>query len=106
MANYRETVLTAFQQVEDNIAALRVLETEYQLNLDASEGADEAAKILENQYLAGTVDYTSVVVAQATALADRRTVIQTAQNRETALVDLISALGGGWRAEGEALAVK
>jgi NodT family efflux transporter outer membrane factor (OMF) lipoprotein len=106
VANYRETVLTAFQQVEDNIAALRVLETEYQLNLDASEGADEAAKILENQYLAGTVDYTSVVVAQATALADRRTVIQTAQNRETALVDLISALGGGWRAEGEALAVK
>jgi NodT family efflux transporter outer membrane factor (OMF) lipoprotein len=96
VANYRQTVLTAFQQVEDNIAALRVLEAEYNLDLAASQDADENEKIVTNQYQAGQVDYTTVVVAQNTALSARRTAIQAARNRMVALVDLISALGGGW----------
>ena len=96
VATYRQTVLTAFQQVEDNIAALRVLEAEQQLDFEASQEADEAEKITNNQYQAGQVDYTTVVVAQATALSARRTLIQTQRNRMVALIDLISALGGGW----------
>jgi NodT family efflux transporter outer membrane factor (OMF) lipoprotein len=98
VANYRQTVLNAFQQVEDNIAALRVLEAEYDLDLAASQEADEAEKIVNNQYQAGQVDITTVVVAQNTALSARRTAIVTAGSRMVALVDLISALGGGWHA--------
>jgi NodT family efflux transporter outer membrane factor (OMF) lipoprotein len=97
VANYRQVVLTAFQQVEDNIAALRVLESEYDLTLAASQNADEAEKIVNNQYQAGQVDFTTVVVAQNTALAARRTLIQTAGNRMVALTSLVSALGGGWQ---------
>lgn len=96
VANYRQTVLTAFQGVEDNIAAMRVLEAEYNLQLAASQNADEAEKIVNNQYAAGQVDYTTLVVAQNTALSARRTTIQSARNRMIVLVDLISALGGGW----------
>ena len=96
LANYRQTVLTAFQQVEDNISAARVLDTEYDYDAAASKDADEAEKITNNQYLAGTVDYTSVVVTQNTALSARRTLIQTDSSRLVAVVDLISALGGGW----------
>ena len=98
VANYRQTVLTAFQQVEDNIAALRVLEAEYDLDLSASQNADEAEKIVNNQYQAGQVDFTTVVVAQNTALQARRNVIQTAGARMVAEIDLISALGGGYHA--------
>jgi NodT family efflux transporter outer membrane factor (OMF) lipoprotein len=96
VANYRQTVLTAFQGVEDNIAALRVLETEYNIDVAASRDADEAERIANNQYQAGQVDYTTVVVAQQTALSARRTVLQTASSRLTALVDLVQAFGGGW----------
>lgn len=96
VATYRQTVLTAFQQVEDNIVAARVLDTEYDYDAAASQEADEAEKITNNQYLAGTIDYTTVVVAQNTALAARRTLIQTDSARLVAVVDLISALGGGW----------
>ena len=96
VASYRQTVLTALQQVEDNIAAARVLDTEYDYDAIASQNADEAEKITNNQYLAGTVDYTTVVVSQNTALSARRTLIQTDSARLVAVVDLISALGGGW----------
>ncbi len=96
VANYRQTVLTAFQQVEDNISAMRVLETEYNFDLAASQNADEAEKIVNNQYQAGQVDYTTVVVSQNTALSARRTAIQAARNRVVAMIDLVSALGGGW----------
>ncbi|HEY4031086.1 MAG TPA: efflux transporter outer membrane subunit [Caulobacteraceae bacterium] len=98
VANYRQTVLTAFQNVEDNIAALRVLQVEYDIDLAASRDADEAERIANNQYQAGQVDFTTVVVAQNTALAARRTVLQTASTRMTALVDLVQAFGGGWSA--------
>jgi NodT family efflux transporter outer membrane factor (OMF) lipoprotein len=96
VANYRQTVLTAFQQVEDNIAALRVLEAEYNLDAESSRNADEAEKIVNNQYQAGQVDFTSVVVAQNTAFSARRTALQAARNRLVAMVDLVQALGGGW----------
>jgi NodT family efflux transporter outer membrane factor (OMF) lipoprotein len=96
VANYRQVVLTAFAGVEDNIAALRVLQSEYDLDLAASRDADEAERIANNQYQAGQVDFTTVVVAQNTALNARRTVLQTASSRLTALVDLVQAFGGGW----------
>jgi NodT family efflux transporter outer membrane factor (OMF) lipoprotein len=98
VASYRQTVLTAFQGVEDNVAALRVLETEYNIDVASSRDADEAEKIANNQYQAGQADYTTVVVAQSTALNARRTVITTASNRLVALVDLVQAFGGGWSA--------
>jgi NodT family efflux transporter outer membrane factor (OMF) lipoprotein len=102
VANYRQTVLNAFQQVEDNIAALRVLEAEYDLDKAASDEADEAEMIVDNQYQAGQVDFTTVVVAQNTALTARRTAIQTASSRLVAEIDLISALGGGWHVDQDA----
>ncbi len=98
VANYRQTVLTAFSGVEDNIAALRVLQAEYDLDVASSRDADEAERIANNQYQAGQVDFTTVVVAQNTALNARRTVITTASTRLTALVDLVQAFGGGWSA--------
>jgi len=96
VANYRQTVLTAFQQVEDNIAALRVLESQYAIDQSASREADEAEDLTNKQYRAGAVDFTAVVVAQNTALAARRTALQAGRDRLVTLVDLIHALGGGW----------
>jgi NodT family efflux transporter outer membrane factor (OMF) lipoprotein len=98
VASYRQTVLTAFQGVEDNIAALRVLQTEADIAQSASRDADEAERIANNQYQAGQIDFTSVVVAQNTALSARRTLLTTQGNRLTALVDLVQAFGGGWSA--------
>ena len=98
VANYRETVLTAFQGVEDNIAALRVLQAEYELEQAASEEADHAEDLINKQYKVGAVDYTTVVVQQNLALNARRTALQTAKNRLVAMVDLVSAFGGGWSA--------
>jgi NodT family efflux transporter outer membrane factor (OMF) lipoprotein len=99
VANYRQTVLTAFQQVEDNLAAQRVLAAE-QPDLQASvKAADEALKITTNEYNAGTVDYTTVVVAQATDLSAHNAELQLEASRLTTTVDLIVALGGGWNAD-------
>jgi NodT family efflux transporter outer membrane factor (OMF) lipoprotein len=98
-ANYRQSVLTAFQQVEDNLAAQRVLAAE-QPDLQASvRSSDEALRISENQYRAGTVDYTTVVVAQTTALQARNAELQLEANRLTTTVDLVVALGGGWNSD-------
>jgi len=99
VANYRQTVLTAFGQVEDNLAAQRVLAAE-QPDLEASvKAADEALKITLNEYNAGTVDYTSVVVAQTSALSAHNAELQLEASRLTTTVDLIVALGGGWNAD-------
>jgi NodT family efflux transporter outer membrane factor (OMF) lipoprotein len=97
LAGYRQTVLTALQQVEDAIAAVRVSEAEEQLRLQASKEADQAESIVTNQYQAGTVDYTTLVVAQATALSARTTAVQTTLLRLQSTINLISALGGGWQ---------
>ncbi|MGI8839927.1 MAG: efflux transporter outer membrane subunit [Caulobacteraceae bacterium] len=98
VANYRQTVLVAFGQVEDNLAAQRVLAGELALRQAAAQAAEANAVIARNQYLAGQTDYTAVVVAQATALAARTTQLQIEAARLTAAVDLIAALGGGWTA--------
>ena len=98
VANYRQTVLTAFQQVEDQLAALRILAEQAEAQAAAVKSAREAERIINNQWLAGTVAYTSVVVAQATALANEETALNIRQNRLVASAALIQALGGGWDA--------
>ncbi len=98
VANYRQTVLTGFQQVEDQLAALRILAQEAEVQDKAVVAAFEAERIINNQYLAGTVAYTSVIVAEQTALADAETAVNIRQSRLVASAALIQALGGGWDA--------
>jgi NodT family efflux transporter outer membrane factor (OMF) lipoprotein len=98
IANYRETVLTGLQQVEDELAALRILADQATAEAAAVAAAREAERIITNQYKAGTVAYTNVVVAQTTALSDEITATNVRQSRLVASVALIQALGGGWDA--------
>ncbi|MBS0408425.1 MAG: efflux transporter outer membrane subunit [Proteobacteria bacterium] len=96
VANYRQAVLTGLGQVEDNLAAQRVLAAE-QVQRDAAlAAATQNERIVANQYNAGQVDYTAVVVAQTAALNAQQTALQNQANQLAAAVDLISALGGGW----------
>jgi len=99
VAQYRQTVLTAFQQVEDALSADRVYQSEITPRAAASQEADQAEQILMNQYRAGQVDYTSVVTAEATALNARQTLLTLQVQRMTNEVSLIEALGGGWSAQ-------
>lgn len=96
-ANYRQTALQAFEDVENQLTAVRVLERQYALQLTASQAADQTEQMLLNQYKAGQVAYTDVVTAQASALSARRTLVTTAVSRQTTAVALVQALGGGWR---------
>jgi outer membrane protein TolC len=96
VANYRQTVLTGFQEVEDNLAALRILEQEATVQDEAVKTARESLAIVLNQYRAGTANYLAVVVIQAAALNNERTAIAVLGRRLTASVALIKALGGGW----------
>ncbi len=96
VAQYRQTVLAAFQEVEDDLAADRVLGQEIPYRLQASQAADQSEQIALNQYRAGTTDYTTVVVAQATALSARQSLLTTQSSRVAAATQLITALGGGW----------
>ena len=96
VAQYRQTVLTAFQQVEDQLAAERVLAQETPLRAQASQAADASERISLNQYRAGTTTYLTVVVTQAAALQARTALITNQSNRIVASLDLITALGGGW----------
>ena len=98
VANYRQTVLTAFQQVEDELAALRILEQQVEVQEQTVKSADLSVQLTLNQYRAGTVAYTSVVTAQAIALGDAQTLLTIRQSRLVASVALIQALGGGWNA--------
>jgi NodT family efflux transporter outer membrane factor (OMF) lipoprotein len=98
VAGYRQTVLTAFQQVEDQLVALRVLAQQRQAADSAVAAANEAERTILNQYRAGTVAYTNVIVAQATALGDAETALNVREDELTASVALIEALGGGWDA--------
>jgi NodT family efflux transporter outer membrane factor (OMF) lipoprotein len=98
LADYRQTVLTAFQQVEDQLAALRILAEEQKVQDAAVVSAREAVRVLNNQYLAGTVAYTSVIVADQTALTDAVTAVNIRQSRLVASAALIQALGGDWDA--------
>jgi NodT family efflux transporter outer membrane factor (OMF) lipoprotein len=96
VANYRQTVLTAFGQVEDNLAAQRVYVTEETQLKKASGDASANVTITLNEYKAGTVDFTSVATAQATALQAQNALVQNQAARLTTAVSLIEALGGGW----------
>jgi NodT family efflux transporter outer membrane factor (OMF) lipoprotein len=98
VAQYRETVLEALQNVEDELAATRVLAQQSDLRRQASAAADQAETIVSNQYKAGQVAYTDVVTAQTAAYQARRAVAQTAAQRQTTAVALIQSLGGGWKA--------
>jgi NodT family efflux transporter outer membrane factor (OMF) lipoprotein len=98
VASYRQTVLAAFQQVEDELAALRILAEQAKAQAVAVKSAKEAERLIFNQYKAGTVDYTSVVTAQVAALSNEEAELTIRQNRLVASVTLIEALGGGWAA--------
>lgn len=96
LAVYRETVLTAFQQVEDQLSALRYLQDQAGIQARAVAAAREAERLEMNQYRAGTVAYTSVVTAQQTALSNAQTELAILESRLLASVDLVTGLGGGW----------
>ena len=98
VATYRQTVLTAFQQVEDNLAALRVLENEAQAEDEAVKAAQNSLDISTYQYKAGTVNYLTVITAQAILLQDQVQAVSILTRRMSASVLLIEALGGGWDA--------
>lgn len=99
VAAYRETVLTAFQEVEDNLAALRILEEEAQVQDQTVQAAQQVVNISMSQYQAGTVSYLNVIVAQSTALNNERTALGLLGRRLIASVLLVKALGGGWISE-------
>lgn len=98
VATYRQTVLAGFQEVEDNLATVRILEEEAVLQDEVVEAARRALELTTNQYQAGVVSYLNVIVAQATLLANQRTAANILGQRLTASVALIRALGGGWTA--------
>jgi outer membrane protein TolC len=98
VGTYRQTVLTAFQAVEDNLAALRILEQEGQVQDEAVKDAQKSVTLTTNQYKAGTVSYLNVITAQTIALTDETTAVQIRGRRMSAAVLLIQALGGGWNA--------
>jgi len=96
VANYRQTVLSGFEQVEDQIATLRILEQQSVIEESAVKAAREAERLTLNQYKAGTVPYSSVITAQTTRLSAEETALTVLSSRLQASVTLIEALGGGW----------
>jgi NodT family efflux transporter outer membrane factor (OMF) lipoprotein len=98
VAVYRQTVLSTFQQVEDELLALRVLQNQAQFQSEAVKSAQTAADVALNEFTAGTVAYTTVITANQTLLADQQSALTIQQNRLVASVTLIEALGGGWDA--------
>jgi len=105
VAFYRQTVLAGFQNVEDNLAALRILYEEAQVQEQAVKSAQESTILTTNQYKAGIVSYLNVVTAQTIALTNERAAISISGQRLNAAVLLIKALGGGWSTS-EATGVK
>jgi NodT family efflux transporter outer membrane factor (OMF) lipoprotein len=96
VAQYRATVLAAFQAVEDQLSAAATLEEQQARRREASEAADQTEQQMLNRYREGIVAYTDVVTAQVTALQARRALLQVSLQRQTAAVTMITALGGGW----------
>src|SRR2546430_13967613 len=96
VAAYRQTTLTAFQQVEDNLAALRILEQEAQQQQQAVASAQESLQLFTNRYRGGVDTYLQVVTAQTVTLANQRNEIDILRRRMDASVLLVKALGGGW----------
>jgi len=98
VASYRQTVLTAFQEVEDNLAALRILSREIEQQDSAVKSAERALALATDRYKSGIDSYLNVITAQATLLSNQRTAENLRMQQMTASVQLIKALGGGWNA--------
>ena len=96
VANYRQTVLTAFQGVEDQLAALRILKDQAEAQRLAVEAANRSVTVALNEYNAGTQAYTTVITDETSALSDAETALTVQQDRLVASVTLIEDLGGGW----------
>ena len=96
VANYRQTSLTAFQEVEDNVAALRILEDEAKQQQEAVASAKDSLQLFTNRYKGGVDTYLQVITAETTELANERNAIDIQRRRMDASVLLIKALGGGW----------
>ena len=99
VGTYRQTVLEAFKDVEDNLGALRHLETEASAQDRAVQASREALRLSESQYRGGMVTYLQVVTNQTTVLSNERSAIDVQSQRLVASVNLIKALGGGWQAK-------
>src|SRR6185437_14047404 len=96
VANYRQTALTAFQEVEDNLSTLRILEQESAKQQEATAAAENSLQLSMNRYKGGLVTYLEVITAQSIALSNERTEVDLLRRRMDASVQLIKALGGGW----------
>jgi outer membrane protein TolC len=99
-ANYRQTSLNAFQGVEDNLAALRILEQEAQQQREATTSAEDWLQVSTNRYTGGVDNYLQVVIAQTSALANQRNEADILRRRLDASVLLMKAIGGGWNISG------
>jgi outer membrane protein TolC len=98
VAGYRQTVLSAFQEVEDDLANLRYLAEEAVHEQEAVVASQQALSLEMDRYRAGTESYLNVITTQIIALGDQQTAITILQRRMSAAVDLVKALGGGWDA--------
>ena len=98
VASYRQTTLTAFQEVEDNLAALRILEKEAQQQREASASAEESLQLSTNRYERGVDNYLQVITAQIELLSNQRNDLDILRRRMDASVRLVKAIGGGWDA--------
>jgi NodT family efflux transporter outer membrane factor (OMF) lipoprotein len=96
VANYRQTTLTAFQEVEDNLAVLRILATESGQQSNATSAAEETLRLFQNRYAGGVDTYLQVVTSQTTALSNERNDIDIRRRQLDASVLLVKALGGDW----------
>ena len=99
VATYRQTVLSGFQEVEDNLAAQHILAGEAKADQTSADFAKKSLNVAINQYRAGTVSYLNVITAQASALTSEKVEMDLTGRRMTACVTLIKAIGGGWRAD-------
>jgi outer membrane protein TolC len=99
VAGYRQTSLNAFQQVEDNLAALRVLETEAEQQRAATQSAEQSLDLFKIRYEGGVDTYLQVITWQTSALQNERNDIDIERRRLEASVLLIKALGGGWNVQ-------
>ena len=96
IANYRQTALGAFQEVEDGLSTLRILEQESAKQHEATAAAENSLQLSLNRYKGGLVTYLEVITAQSIALTNERTEVDLLQRRMAESVLLIKALGGGW----------
>ncbi|MFC3108339.1 TolC family protein [Undibacterium arcticum] len=99
VANYRHSVLTAFAEVEDNLAGLRILGAQAQANEEALTSARRAAELANKVYQAGSAGYLELLDAQRDLMAIERTAVQLRGNRATTTIALIRSLGGGWQSQ-------